>query len=157
MLNISDHTYVKGFTTIDNTDEMVNPKDCQGEFFAIITDLTITDKVRVFSATKAYSGKWLIKCSDGKEYLLYSEPATPHIMEYGILAKDSPKSKLGYAPVFHEDYPKAMDDINISKDGDYFLIGYVNKDKVETSELVKFWIDEGKNHCLTKSGTHYIF
>ena len=161
MLNINEHStlFVKGFAQDKNFDVLVSPSDCHGEFLAIITDMIISDYLKITSATLK-DGKWIIKCSDGKNLTLDPEPDAPREMSYGKLVTNFTSDDLlgdYYDIVFQNEYDNVIK--NISKgDKSYKLVGYIKGHEVVTSHLVKFWIDtNGKKHGMTLSGSHYIF
>lgn len=162
MLNISDladkKIYVKGFAQDINFNTMVDPKECSGEFVAIITDLFTSGLIKVTSATETADGKWEIVCANGEHHVLDKEPAMPRIMLHGKLVTNFSRTLFGntFDEVLPEEYQQAAEAIE-KGERKYLLVGYVGRSEVNTSNLVKFWIDDtGKYHGLTRSGSHYI-
>jgi len=159
MFNLKDNNiFVKGFAQKEKYDVLMQPSECKGEFVAIITDLVTSDFIKVTSAIPK-DGKWVLKCADGVIRTFEQEPATSREMLHGKLVKNYESNFLcdHYDVVFPDEYSKARRDID---DGDrsYRLVGYVNKQQVASSSLIKFWTDSsGKKHGMTKSGSHYIF
>lgn len=150
--------FVKGFAQSKDFDKLIPPEECHGNFFAIVTNLIISDYLEITAATRRTDGKWMLKCTNGTIHILEDEPKTPRKMECGKLVTNYTRSVFGDT----YDVVSVSDDIieKIST-GDtstvYQLVGYINHHEVVTSDLVKLWHSDGKFHALTISGSHYTF
>ena len=160
MIKLNDNAtiFVKGFAQDVDYDVLVDPCDCHGEFVAIITDLVTSSFIKVTSATKV-DGKRSLECCDGVIRTFEQEPSTPREMIHGKLVTNFKRSLFGdyYDVIFPDEYEEAIKEIAIG-DKCYQIVGYISRQEVVTSKLVKLWIDAtGKKHGLTMSGSHYIF
>ncbi len=155
--NISHTThFVRGFAQSKDFDEFTDPKNCQGNFIAVITDLQTTFGIDVKAAYQHTDTTWTIVCLDDSILILAPEPSNyRELFCGGVVTKSKLDGKLKII------VPKKYDIVaQAISNGDrtFRLIGFMQGEHIITSPLRKLWTDsDGKHHALTISHSHYIF
>lgn len=153
--------YIKGFAQrVDEDDAQAQLGNMRRPFYALVTNMIITDRIRVMDAVETNTGTWMLKCADGKIRTFEKEPRSPREMSDGILISDYWRDFLGkdhYMVIPHEWYEGVA--YNIDKgDRRYHLHGDVNGVCVVTGALTRLWMTpDGVKHAITTSGSYYTF
>ena len=157
MFNISSNSseiFVKAFIKDDAVLFSV-PEGVNDNISVLITDMQTTKRVKIDSVKETDNKQLCISIGE-EEYILDWEPKVIRKMENGILVNKYECLYLLYDEIPKDDYGKAIEAIKNQTDS-YRLIGWVKGDQVVTSVLVDMWIDNGENHAITKSGSHYVW
>lgn len=153
--------YIKGFAQrVDEDDAQAQPGNMRKPFYALITNMIITDHIKVMEAVETTMGTWMLKCADGKIRTFEKEPSNPREMSCGELVADYWRDILGrdhYKVISHEWYGGVAYNIDRG-DRSYHLHGDVNGVCVITGALTKLWkTPDGVKHAITTSGSYYTF
>lgn len=157
----TDKIYLKGFARqTDERDTQDQPCNMRKPFYAIITNMILTDEIEVVEAQEVSVGTWMLKCADGKIRTFEKEPRDPREMSCGELIANYRRDFLGrehYQVISHEWYGGVA--YNISRgDRSYRLHGDVKGVCVVTSTISRLWMTpDGVKHAITTSGSYYTF
>jgi len=151
--------FLKGFAQSVGEECLLGPEKCKGECYAVVTDMVETYYTKIDKALKEGDMWIVVRYSDGYIQTFLEEPKTPRHMERGklvvIYSEGLDEVDSYVIPEVH--YGIVMDAIN-NGSRNYVLRGIVQGgSRVETSPLIKVWVDGEERHGITMSGTHYIF